>query len=477
MAKGKQQEKGMLMRLTSLELAIPLEEWPCKNDVLNRYTEIENLTAILSGVQAPLVLSVTAPWGGGKTTFTRLWRHYLSKELGYESLYFNAWESDFSDDPLLPMLSNIGTWLSNRSGKSSAQEAWDKAKKYAPALIKSGAVAVTKAATLGALDIHAEYEKIAAEFLGESVKGSLVDHFKVQQNSLSRFKELLSEVLETLPENQHNLIIFVDELDRCRPSYAIEVLERIKHLFNIDRIVFVLSMNEEQLANSFQGIYGTNFDGKRYLKRFIDLDYSLRIPAPAEYIKSQLSRSDIVSAVESKREGRSALSNAADVFNLFQRRFNIQLRDINQLITRFRITVMGMPDNEGINVAIIISLLVLREENLSLYEAFKEDSSEVNRVLEFFLGKKIDELKLFPEKFDWVAGCLIAVCEDRAEPEFIESALKPWGEVMPKLLANSPLLNSISRMHRIAKSGNGGFYEDLKEQAFERVELAYQISF
>ena len=138
---------------------------------------------------------------------------------------------------------------------------------------------------------------------------------------------------------------------------------------------------------------------------------------------------------------------------------------------------MGVPDTEGIKVAIIIPLLVLRETNLSLYEAFKADSAEVNRVLEFFLGQKIGELRFFPETFDWVAGRIIGGCEDDSEPEFIDGSLKPWGDVMPKLSPNSSLLNSISRMHRIAQSGNGGFYGNLKEQIFERVELAYQISF
>jgi len=473
----KQEVGTNLMRLTSPELVISPEEWPCTNDVLNRHKEIENLSTILTNVEAPLVLSINAPWGGGKTTFIRLWRHYLSKELGYESLYFNAWECDFSDDPLLPMLSTIGSWISDRNESGPCREAWEKAKKYAPGLLKSAAVAATKAATFGALDIEDGYEKLASEFLGEGVTGNLIDHFDVQQNSLSRFKELLSDVLETLPEKQNNLIIFVDELDRCKPTFAIETLERIKHLFNIERVVFVLSMNEEQLVNSFQGIYGANFDGKRYLKRFIDLDYSLRIPQPVEYIKSQLYRSDIISVVESKREGSSALSNAVDVFNLFQSRFNLQLRDINQLITRFRITVMGVPDTEGINVAIIISLLILREERLSLYEAFKADSTEVNRVLEFFLGQSIGELRLFPEKFERLAGCLIGVCEDDSEPELIDRLLKPWGDVMQKLSSKSFLRNPISRMHRIAQSGNGGFYGNMKEHIFERVELAYQISF
>ncbi|GHB02530.1 P-loop NTPase fold protein [Shewanella indica] len=148
-------------------------EWPCVADKLGRSREIENLTPVLLNAEAPLVFAIDAPWGGGKTTFIQLWQQFLKKE-GKVSLYLNAWESDFADDPLLPMLSVLDDWLTSQSSKPAIKEAWDKAKACAPGIIKATAVAAAKAATFGALDLDKEYEKLAADLTGEAV-GSLLE--------------------------------------------------------------------------------------------------------------------------------------------------------------------------------------------------------------------------------------------------------------------------------------------------------------
>lgn len=78
---------------------------------------------------------------------------------------------------------------------------------------------------------------------------------------------------------EHPVVFFVDELDRCNPNYAVSVLERIKHLFDIPNLVFVLAINKKQLCNAIQGYFGSmNMDSNEYLRRFIDIEYTL--PAP-----------------------------------------------------------------------------------------------------------------------------------------------------------------------------------------------------
>ena len=80
---------------------------------------------------------------------------------------------------------------------------------------------------------------------------------------------------EVLFEKAEQLIIFVDELDRCRPSYAVKLLERIEHYFINERITFVFSVNLEQLQHTIKNFYGNDFDACRYLDRFFDLRVSL----------------------------------------------------------------------------------------------------------------------------------------------------------------------------------------------------------
>ncbi len=83
------------MKLKLKELEIP-DDNPFANDKLDRHSEIENLTPIVLNVDAPLVMTINAAWGTGKTTFVRLWRAYLEQN-NYQSLYFNAWETDYTD--------------------------------------------------------------------------------------------------------------------------------------------------------------------------------------------------------------------------------------------------------------------------------------------------------------------------------------------------------------------------------------------
>ena len=80
----------------------------------------------------------------------------------------------------------------------------------------------------------------------------------------------------------------IDELDRCRPSYAVELLEVVKHLFGVDRIVFVLAINRSELAHSVRALYGSGFDAENYLRRFFDVDFRLPEPERKAFIDSMI---------------------------------------------------------------------------------------------------------------------------------------------------------------------------------------------
>ena len=75
-------------------------------------------------------------------------------------------------------------------------------------------------------------------------------------------------------ETGHPLIFIIDELDRCRPTFAIELLERVKHIFDIPNMIFVFGINRSELCSSLQSIYG-EIDAGVYLRRFFDMEFSL----------------------------------------------------------------------------------------------------------------------------------------------------------------------------------------------------------
>tara|TARA_R110000823_G_C15925613_1_gene499024 strand:- start:695 stop:2137 length:1443 start_codon:yes stop_codon:yes gene_type:complete len=456
---------------------IEIEEgaWPCSADFLERHKEIENLTPVLINAKSPVVVGIDAPWGGGKSTFIDLWRCYLSQaDEKYESIYLNAWESDFSEDPLLPLLAQIDRWFSSRTDESNGKRAWKAAKRFAPALLKGTAVAATKAATFGAVDLDAEFEQLAAELTGGAV-GSLVDSYKVRQASMDKFRELLEESLTCLPENQYNLIIFVDELDRCKPTYAVMMLECIKHLFSIEGIVFVLAINSDQLIKSFQGVYGPGFDGASYLKRFIDLDYQLMAPDIQKYIALQVNQPDIRADFSGRQHGSIHLDALKKTIQIVAPRFNYQLRDVNQLVTRLRLILRSIPQNHHLDPVVLGCLLMLRDADRELYLKYIENPFLANDVIECLTGVTPESTDI-PEDFGSVAGWIFKAGYDGFTDIDFEPTLQPWINLAEKLPENDRSVRELTRMIGMARdSQNAWDRSNLRKTAFERIELMHRM--
>ena len=352
---------------------------PFDNDLLDREEEIKNLTNIIQNVEAPLVLAVNAPWGTGKTTFINLWRAYLQKEK-IQCICFNAWKTDFAEDPLIALISKLDKWVTN-NGKSQ-NEKWDRFKKeILPKILKRSLIAGAKVATVGTLDMEKDYEKIIADFSAD-ITGDLIDKFNEKSQAITQFKDVIKKVLDKLPKEQKNLIIFIDELDRCRPTYAIELLERVKHLFDIERLVFILSTDLGQLSHSICAVYGNNFESKKYLKRFIDLDYSLKEPDLKKYINSQFKTLQI----------NTTYSNLVGVTFCIAKIFELKLRDVNFLVTRMKLVFLSMSSDQF--EPILITLLALKYSNESLYQEYILNAETSNKIINLLIEKAVKNKNL-----------------------------------------------------------------------------------
>lgn len=464
------------------EILIEDNLWPSSEDKLSRQKEIENLTPLLINAQAPLVICLDAPWGGGKTTFLKLWSHYL-RSLQIKNLYMNAWENDFADDPLLPLISTLDKWVTSENEEPEAQAAWKKAKKFVPGILKSTAVAAAKAATLGILDIDKELEKLAGDVVGGAV-ADIVESFNIKQKSLEQFKKLLSEALGALPDDQNNLIIFIDELDRCRPTYAIEMLERVKHLFDLDRIIFILAMNRDQLSKSIQGVYGASFNGTQYLKRFIDIDYQLRTPSLKDYISVRMDEPEISHYFNSRKDGRYDLEHIIELTAYLALRFEYTPRDINQLIGRLKLIFRSVPHNHHLDESIIVPLLVLRQENPQLYTKYSKNALCANNVIEFLSGTRIGEGTL-EHRNAVMFGYLISAARDPYSNQGIDELLAPWikwSEQLSETASTSPTRSELQRTVNVVievatEDREFRRRRGVNELAFRRIELAGEINF
>jgi hypothetical protein len=441
-----------------------------KNDLLNRKSEIENLTPIILNFNDPLVLALDSPWGSGKTTFVKLWRAYLKKELSVQSIYFNAWETDYAEDPLIVLVSELNKWL-KVNNESAATDFLEKAKKVLPSIIKQTAIAAIKAATLNSIDGE-QFDRVVSDATG-SITGDLIDDFNKQAESIDKFKEIITKALETLPADQKNLIIFIDELDRCRPTYAIELLERIKHLFSIEHLVFVLSTDTAQLTHSICAVYGNGFDAKKYLQRFIDLDYTLKKPEQEKYIQSQLNKLGINEEFLNYYNFKGLES----CLFFFAKRFNLKVRDINLLLTRIRLILYSIPHNNYLDAPLLISLLILRDKDKELYNQYIETPSIANEVYEFlcqgFLPLQNNYNKENEVIADIIGHLITTNAFNDAENKAFKYLLEPYDKGDNNTLSDNAICRIVSSLKERRINIDGKSFLKL---AVERIELVQQIN-
>ena len=267
----------------SLSKCQPIEidaDNPFKNDAMGREYYITILTQFIISFEQSIVLCIDGGWGQGKTTFIKMWQQYL-KNQHIPTIYFNAWENDYTDDALIALIGEISLSIKKlkQLDKSKVDETFEFIYKYAANFAKAvapSAANLSIKAISGGLTNADELSKTLSA-LGESMVKEQIKKYEESRRTLSKFKEELSKLAQcyTGGDKQKPLVIFIDELDRCRPDFAIEVLEKAKHLFNVDNIIFVLATDKTQLGHSIRAVYGQGLDVNGYLRRFIDFDYFL----------------------------------------------------------------------------------------------------------------------------------------------------------------------------------------------------------
>ena len=213
--------------LSCPEIEVPKDN-PFENDLLGRLDTVENYTKLLSIVQGPGVISINATWGDGKTTFMKMWAAHL-RQNNIIVTDLNVWDYDHSNNPLNAITSSLTKQLL----KSKIIDEHTREKLLKTAVFTLRAISMFSPAVINKIfDIGAD--------LAEK-------HLKAQEEaneSIHEFRKQLKEIALKTSRKQkgHPIIVMIDELDRCRPPYAITFLEIAKHLFNVKYVVFVLAI-------------------------------------------------------------------------------------------------------------------------------------------------------------------------------------------------------------------------------------------
>ena len=212
--------------------------------------------------------------GAGKTTFLRMLCQHLRNQ-SFHVVEFNAWETDFAGSPFEALSAELTRKLeTNPSVKVRNKTKKLKAVANRIAGVLASAVLAGSASQLPFIGPAAAKALLSfATMLGKD----RTSEYARLQREIKAFKATMAEISKELADQNQGrpLVIAIDELDRCRPSYAIELLETAKHFFSTSDAVFVLAVNSAQLAHSVRSIYGAQFDAEGYLARFFDLPLRL----------------------------------------------------------------------------------------------------------------------------------------------------------------------------------------------------------
>ncbi len=378
------------MRFKAPTFEIPADD-PFKFDVLSRKESADIPTEFVDSLTESFVLAIDSPWGTGKTVFLKMWIQTLRNQ-GRYCLYFNAWENDFSDSPLVSLIGEIGDSIENLDipgkKKDFANKAFEKTKKLGATLVKAALPAAVKMATAGMLDLNEALETTIAD-LAEKLAQEEIEKYQADKNTIQHFRSSLSNLVAALRKidakaAQKPIVFVIDELDRCRPDYAVQLLEKVKHLFSVEGLVFVLSIDRNQLGECVKSLYGAGMNADGYLRRFIDLEYRLPAPEKGKFTKALFEKYGLNQAFDSKPfqlhgEGEALLNALTDLFEIFD--FGLRIQE--QCFTQISV-VMRMTPLDGYLYSHMLALLIcLRVANRQLYFTLVDGLASHDEVLNY----------------------------------------------------------------------------------------------
>ena len=242
---------------------------PYHNDALGRIDFAKGLMKLIANNNLfhKGVLAIDGEWGVGKTWFGENLFKDIKCQGKFGIAWINTFEADWEDDPALSIIAGI-------SAQIKKEDASVLISKVSPYLINLIPIAAKAALKIGSnlTGIDTEIIETVASAGEKSTETYLENHIKKlasKKADINAINIILSESITKFPGKK--LVIFIDELDRCAPEFSIRFLERLKHLFDINGVVFILLWNRGQIQTAIETFYGRSHNGSTYLDKFIEV--------------------------------------------------------------------------------------------------------------------------------------------------------------------------------------------------------------
>ena len=357
---------------------------PFADDLLLTHVRAYALTDLIRRARPPYVISIDAEWGNGKTTFLKMLKQHLQSE-GFGVIAFNAWEHDFTDNPVTTLAGEIVRQTKCFGRKSLRDRATELAKAVAPIAIEVGAGTIPAAATGNIPGIVANLVKGMSKIVPILSRNDPISKYEQTAKGIANFKKALCQTAKAVSDQHYGkpMVVAIDELDRCRPDFAVRFLEIIKHFFSTPNTVFVITTNLDQMAHTVGAVYGQNFDAKEYLDRFFDLPCKLTHDNKEAFINSRLK--DIqghwsgletiltgeigeMSPPKSPESFAEDMRTATQLLKGYCERSQISLRRINKITGRVRLVLDILDYNHSEAVVAIAIVCIIRDGNPETYQ-------------------------------------------------------------------------------------------------------------
>lgn len=366
------------------------------------------LTNLVQKVSDPLVINLDAQWGEGKSTFVKMWQAHLKQAgyredllEGYESIYIDAFTHDYMDDPFVAVVTSVYSQVRNKFPNQQpliieAESFKEKAISAGKQIVAFGGGLAAKVMTHGALD-GSDFENVASEVSKQS--GSAVEKYlktrfenSSEKEAIDKFRVQLRELGAAVQKAQgFPLVIIIDELDRCRPIFAIEMLEKIKHLFSVENVTFLLVTNNDQLECSIKSVYGESINAGLYLQKFITLSFYL----PKANFKDKASLNmDFCRQLVIDHNFDSTISNASNIATqmcAIADFYGLSLRQIEKAMQRLAL-LFSVADYDSRELAVLMSAWSVIDSNF-LHNVLANKVTLKDLVKQYGLTPVMEEMK------------------------------------------------------------------------------------
>ena len=303
---------------------------------------------------------------------------------------FSAWQDDDLDDPLISVVGQIHHFLHAKQARGClTPDITTRLNEF----IQAANTILSKSSRIASKIVEhhiginpAEVVEAFGNFQAQRVE-AYSDAIQARVDIKNRLINLAEYVWS---ESGYPLVIIIDDLDRCRPTFAIALLERIKHLFDVRHVTFVLGLDQDQFVKMLHNVYGSEFDATNYLCRLIDIEFKLPKISHNDFVKLLISKYSLRQYLAENEGDKSnyhemVIDEFTSSLVYLSRRFDLSFREIERIVREMVLVERIHPTFSQVEATLIVLLICLRNRERVLYDEYVRGNIHPKRIVDVLL--------------------------------------------------------------------------------------------